>query len=104
MSHMPSLGGSGSACDTNNCGGPRLVTYTATGSEGTDFTVSIGATLASDDYSVGLFSFESLTNVPLCTFPNNDHTAGNRTTTQFRVVTAAVLTAGDILLFEIVEN
>ncbi len=101
MSHMPSLGGSGSACEAGGCGSARLVTYTATGVEGTDFFVTIGATLALDTYSVGLFSFESTTNVPVCAFPPGAGT--NRTTTTFRVVTAAVMTVSDILVFQIME-
>lgn len=102
MTRMPSYGSAGSNCDSGCTGAPRLVSYTATGLEGTDFMVPIGTTLADDEYSVGLFSFESTTNVPICAFPNAD--AGDRTQTEFRVLTAAVLTAGDVLVFQIVEN
>lgn len=95
---MTSLGAS---CVASGCGTRRLVRYTATGIEGTDFFVPIGATLAATTFSVGLFGTEGCVNEPICDFPVLPST--NRTTTTFRVVTAAVMAVGDILVFEIVE-
>jgi hypothetical protein len=109
MSHMTYAGGGGS-CSDNGCGGPRLVRYTVDGTEangGTDFFVPIvdengdPDELADDDYSVGLFSYESNNNAPVMAFPPGEGT--NRTTTTFRVVLAAVPTVGDIFVFQIVE-
>jgi hypothetical protein len=112
VSHMPSYGSSGSACTTSGCGGgARLVRYTVDGTEangGLDFFVPItddagaAVTLAADDYSVGLFAYESNNNAPVTAFPPGAGT--NRTTTTFRVVLAAVPTIGDILVFQIVES
>lgn len=81
--------------------GVVVVTYVATGIEGLDFTVPIGSTLTADTYNVGLLGIAGAANVPFCDFPNV--LAGDRTTTTFRVLTAAALTAGDILKFLIVE-
>lgn len=79
----------------------RRVTYTATGAEGTDFTVTIGgAAMASDDYEV-LWAPKGVTTVPIPDLP--DVVAGDRTTTTFRVVTADVLTSGDKLGFVVVQ-
>lgn len=81
----------------------RLVTYTATGSEGTDFMVSIGSTLANDTYEVGFFGAKGAAIIPaVWDFPNA--VAGDRTTTQFRVLIPAALTAADVFVFEIVET
>jgi mono/diheme cytochrome c family protein len=78
----------------------RTVTYTATGSEGTDFMVSIGATLSLDTYAV-LYAPSDVVNVPVLSLPTA--TGSDRTTTQFRVTTADSLTAGDVLIFVILE-
>ena len=84
----------------------RRVRYSATGSEGTDFTVDIDPPMASDDYDVvaatrGLRTAEpGLRTVPIMNFPA---APGDRTTTTFRVVTADVLSAGDKLAFLIVQ-
>jgi hypothetical protein len=96
MTHMPTTGqpsgGSGSSA--------RIVTYTATGAEGVDFTVPIGTTLGSE-YEVGLFGIAGAASFPILDFPNV--LAGDRTSTTFRVLSASTLTAGDILKFQIVE-
>lgn len=90
--HMPTsaspTGGSGS-------GSRAKVVYTATGVEGTDFVVPIGATLDDNAYAV-LWAPSGVTNIPVPDFPS---APGDRTTTQFRVKTADVLTAGDKLTF-----
>jgi hypothetical protein len=98
---MPLYGEDGSSCADGSCGSNRVVTYTATGVEGVDFMVDIGATLASDEYEVGLLGTAGAANFPVLDYPNA--LAGDRTTTQFRVLSAATLTAGDILKFQIVE-
>lgn len=109
MSHMTYTGG-GASCSDNGCGGPRLVRYTVDGTEdnsGTDFFVPIvdengdPDELAADDYSVGLFAYESNNYAPQMSFPPGAGT--NRTTTTFRVVLAMAPTVGDVFVFEIVE-
>lgn len=96
MSHMTSLGStcsdSGGACSS------RVVTYTGTGAEGTSFMVSIGATLASSAYNV-FFSPAGVTNVPVLDLPSS-----GRTTSAFPVATATTLTAGDVLMFLLIEG
>ncbi len=96
--------GPGVSCAESGCsgGGARIVSYTATGIEGVDFTVSIGVTLALDTYDVGFFGAAGATMVPaVWDFPNA--LAGDRTTSTFRVLIPDVLVAGDIFKFQIVE-
>jgi hypothetical protein len=102
MAHMTYTGG-GASCVDGGCGGSdfRVVTYTATGAEGTDFMVDIGATLAADDYEV-LWSPAGVTNLPILDLPTA--LAGDRTTTQFRVVLADALAADDVLKFFVMEQ
>lgn len=102
MAHMNYGASSGESCTDGLCAGsPRIVTYVATGSEGVDFMVPIGATLASDEYEVGLFGIAGAVNFPILDFP--DALDADRTTTEFRVLSASTLTLGDILKFQIVE-
>lgn len=70
-----------------------IVTYTATGSEGTSFTVPIGLTMSNANYVV-LWSAQNVSNFPIVNLP----TAG-RTTTTFPVETAVQMTAGEQLVF-----
>jgi hypothetical protein len=102
MPHMPTYGEDGSGCTSEGCSTTRIISYTATGAEGTDFNVPIGATLAADTYNVGLLGTAGSANFPVLDFPNA--LAGDRTTTQFRVLSAATLTAGDILKFLLIEE
>lgn len=92
MSHMPTTeqpsGGGGGAGS-----GGLVVTYTATGLEGTSFLVPIGETLDSASYEV-VWSSNGVGSVPVLDLPDTDKTA-----TYFRVTTADVLTAGDKLVF-----
>jgi hypothetical protein len=99
MSHM---GSSGADCQSGaGCGSSRIVTYTATGSEGSSFMVSIGTTLSNDDYAV-LWAPSGVQNIPLLDLPNA--LAGDRTTTQFRVtIGGEALAAGEVLTFVIFE-
>lgn len=75
--------------------GEVRVTYTATGSEGTDFRVSIGQTLAVATYDV-VWQPMGMAAIPSLDLPNG---AGDRTTTSFRVLINGPLTAGDEIRF-----
>ncbi len=104
MPHMNYAVGAEACADGTCAGSPRIVTYVITGAEdnaGVDFFVPIGATLASDEYDVGLFGIAGAASVPVADFPDAD--AGDRTTTQFRVLLAAAMTVDDIVKFIIVE-
>ena len=98
MSHMPTTA---QPTGSTMLGG-RIVTYVATGAEGVDFSVPIGATLVLDTYDVGLLGIAGAANFPILDFPNA--LAADRTQTAFRVLAAVALTAGDILKFLIVEH
>ncbi len=74
--------------------------YTATGIEGTDFNVSLPAARATDSYAV-FYTLDGVTNIVTMDFP--DVLAGDRTTTQFRVILSGALTAGDKIVFEAVD-
>lgn len=103
MAHMPTYGeGGGGACADGSCASSRIVTYTATGAEGVDFFVPIGATLAADTYDVGFFGAEGAAYIPgVWDFPND--AVDDRTTSQFRVLIPDVLQAGDVFKFQIIE-
>lgn len=104
MPHMPLYGDDGSSCAGGSCGSARIVTYVITGAEdnaGVDFMVPIGAALALDTYEVGLFGTAGSSLAPVIDFPNA--LAGDRTTSEFRVLLASALGVGDILKFQIVE-
>lgn len=76
-----------------------IVTYTATGSEGTDFMVTLPATLT-DAYEVSFFGAAGAASIPdVWDFP--DTLAGDRTSTQFRVLVPAALSAGDVFKFRV---
>ena len=78
------------------------VNYTATGSEGTDFTVTIGATMASDVY--GVYPANAGAGASGAFLPDcPDLVAGDRTTTTFRVLVADQMPAGHRLDFLIVQ-
>lgn len=77
-------------------------TYTATGSEGTDFTVTPGVTMSSDDYEVMCSNKGAgASGVFIPDMP--DALAGDRTTTTFRVLTSDQMPAGHKLAFLIVQ-
>lgn len=81
------------------------LTYTATGSEGTDVTITIGKTMFSTSYTVvasfggGVSGFDGrlAANVRTIDLPTS-----SRTTTTFRMLLGGALTAGDIINFIIV--
>lgn len=79
---------------------PRVVTYIATGLEGVDFTVTIGVTLAADNYEI-FYGIAGAADLPILDFPNV--LAGDRTTTTFRVLAAVQPTAGDIIKFLLIQ-
>ena len=74
----------------------QAFTYTCTGAEGDDFVVPLPAVRASDDYAV-----VATPSSVLFTFTLNcpDTLAGDRTTTQFRVITSTPVSAGDLIDF-----
>ena len=74
------------------------VVYTATGSEGTDFMVSIGRTMADTSYVV-LETAATVAAVPSLEVPR-----AGQTTTQFEVVINGPLTAGDLLTFLVIQG
>jgi hypothetical protein len=97
MAHMPTVADPESAAATS---GGIIVTYTATGLEGTYFLVPIGQTLATSDYEIVWSPRGVVSVVPMVDLPDEP---GDRTTTFFRVVTADVLTEGDKLVFILFE-
>lgn len=95
--HMPTIG---QAVEVASGGTVvAVVTYTATGSEGTNFLVPIGSVLASAAYEI-TWSPRGVTNVPVLDLPDG---SGDRTTSYFRVYAADVLTAGDQIVFVLFE-
>lgn len=76
---------------------PTKILYVATGAEGSDFSVTIPTAMTNDSYGVTCMS--QVGDVPAVQCP--DVAAGDRTTTAFRVVTSADLTAGDTLEFNL---
>ena len=80
----------------------RATDYTATGLEGSDFSVAIsGAALPTDVYEL-YWAPKGVAQIPVVDLP--DTLVGDRTTTTFRVITSANLTAGDILSFLIFQT
>lgn len=76
----------------------QAFTYTCTGAEGNDFMVPLPAARANDNYAV-VATLSSVT----ATFALNcpDTLAGDRTTTEFRVITSAPVVAGDLIDFHV---
>lgn len=81
---------------STSTGGIQAFRYTCTGAEGSDFTVTLPVAQANDSYAVvpGLAGVTSIYGIDC-----PDILAGDRTTTQFRVVTTAAVTAGDQIDF-----
>jgi len=98
MTHMPSYANPG-VIPSGNAALVNVV-YVATGAEGTDFMVPIGATMRDALYGV-YWSPMGVTFVPVPDLPNAIGT--DRTTATFRVLVSAPLTAGDKLAFLVVE-
>lgn len=92
----------GAANETGGGGGggggnPQRFVYTANGTEGSDFNVNLPAARVSDLYNV-VAQLQGVTNMFGIDLP--DILAGDRTTTQFRVVTTSPVINGDRIYFE----
>jgi hypothetical protein len=72
--------------------------YTATGSEGSDFFVSLPAARPNVGYRVSV-AYDGIANILGIDMPNIS--GGDRTTTQFRVVTSSSPQAGDRFAFHV---
>lgn len=80
----------------------RVVTYTATGVEGLDFRVPISGTpMLSANYAV-FWSTAGVNNIPILD-PTNVNT-GDRTVSDFRVLTAVQMALGETLVFLLIEG
>lgn len=73
-----------------------ITNYVATGAEGTDFMVDLSVAMLNDTYGL-VWAPAGVAAIPVLDLPNI--AAGDRTTTQFRVLLAAPLTNGDKLTF-----
>ncbi len=73
----------------------KSVSYTATGSEDTNFVVNFAPAMGSANYKVW-WAPAGVAAIPSPDFPTG---AGNRTVSSFRVLLAAPLNAGDALVF-----
>lgn len=82
------------------------VNYTGTGSEGTDFTVSLGTTMSDTNYAIAYASAGGTNGDGTQTSGMEvvDMPVAARTTTTFRVVLGAPMAAGDKLQFLILGN
>lgn len=81
--------------DGGGGGGGATITafrYTADGSEGSDFFIPLPAAQANDSYFLTMTT-SGVTELLVVDLP--DIAAGDRTTTQFRVITSAAVQLGD---------
>ena len=78
-------------------GAPQYFTYVATGTEGTDFSVTIPTPRADDNYAVLGACSDAVAGSVGLQFPNA--LAADRTTTEFRVILTAILTVHDTIDF-----
>jgi hypothetical protein len=85
-----SLGGGGSSSG----GAAQAFTYVATGAEGSDFFITLPVAQANDNY-IPSVSNGGVADILIFDMP--DIIAGDRTTTQFRIITSASIQAGDRL-------
>jgi hypothetical protein len=84
-----------------NTGNPAAFTFTATGAEGSDFFVTLPTARGNDTYKVqGTLS--GVASIIGFNCPNT--VAGDRTTTQFRVITSGSVTAGDQIDFYVTDG
>lgn len=95
------VGAANDAVTAASLGSKEVFRITAAGGEGSDFNVTLPTPRASDAYEV----FASLVGAPaIYSMRMPDALAGDRTTTQFRVITTAALTAGDVISFLVVDR
>lgn len=78
-------------------------TFTATGAEGSDFFITLPVALGTDNY-IPLVVKGGGVQQELYDFKMPDDAAADRTTTQFRIVTAADVRSGDKLDVVIVQR
>lgn len=83
----------GSSTSASNA---QVFQYVATGAEGSDFNVPLPIARANDTYLIQC-TLGDVTLILAYQFPNT--LVGDRTTTQFRVVTTAAVSAGDTFMF-----
>jgi hypothetical protein len=81
-------------------GNSQRFRYTATGAEGSDFTVNLPVARANDSYLVS-GTCQGVNMIVDFDFP--DILAGDRTTLLFRCITTGSLTAGDVIYFEAID-
>lgn len=84
----------GSAPGSSTPGATQAFTYTCTGAEGSDFTITLPLARVDDNY-IPQVTAGGETEIVAVDCP--DGVAGDRTTTTFRVVTSASVQAGDKL-------
>lgn len=89
--------GAGAGVDTDE----QVFRFTAAGGEGSDFFVALPAARASDVYAI---AFSQVDMAAILGFRFPDTAGADRTTAQFRVITTAALTAGDIIDFRVVNR
>ena len=81
-------------------GNEQIFRFTAAGGEGSDFTVTLPSARPNDNYVI-MASLADAASIFGMRFP--DTLAGDRTTTTFRVLTTAALTAGDVIEFRVID-
>jgi hypothetical protein len=89
-------GGAGGGGGGGGLGNPQSFEYVATGAEGSDFFVPLPAARANDAYLIQCAQGDVAFIIGY-QFPNT--VPGDRTTTQFRMVTTIAVTAGDTFMF-----
>ena len=82
-------------------GNEQIFRYTATGGEGSDFFVTLPVARANDAYEIWPSQVDMAAIIGM-RFP--DAVGADRITTQFRVITTAALTLGDIIAFSVKDR
>lgn len=98
LTPRPFISAGGSA---GNTGDAQAFRFTAAGGEGSDFFVTLPVARSTDVYRVQ-GTLGTVTNILGFNCP--DTLVGDRTTTQFRVITTANVTAGDMIDFYVTDN
>lgn len=95
------VGAANDAATPASLGNKQVFRWTAGGGEGSDFNVALPTARPNDVYAI-TFSQVDMNALLGMRFP--DALAGDRTTTLFRVITSAAVTAGDIIDFVLVDR